>query len=121
MATVPLNKLSEEMLSQVDKFLDDEKSIPTRTGLQLSVGMTAELYKSHNLLIEKINEQNGRVSNLEKNSILLWAKANPKTSIFIAVAVFVVQSSINWAGLRKPLLHSIAKMAGFDVPLDSIP
>lgn len=107
-----LNQLNADILKQVDDFLDVESKIPTRTGLQLTVGMMAEIYKSQNEIIKKVNEQNDRVGKLERNSVVLWAKANPKMFILGVLLFIVTHESIDWTGLFPSFIHAIMKWLG---------
>lgn len=62
-----------------------------------------------------------QVDTLDRTSIVLWARRNPRAAWFAGVGVFALNSMINWSGVRKPVIHSILKAVGIDIPLAEIP
>ena len=69
-----------------------------------------------------IQTMKGDIVELQKNSIVIQAKRNPKTAVFVFLAVFVFNSMVNWAGVRKPILQGIIySTTGILVPLDALP
>lgn len=125
---VTLNEINASLIRKVGDILDDTNSISTRDGMKLQLEMTFELIKSHNEVIQQLRIQNGRVgraeddiADLKKRNIVLWITARPKTSLLIFAGVFIINSMINWAGVRRPLLYALLKHLGIDIPLDSIP
>lgn len=125
---VTLNEINSSLIRKVGDILDDTNSISTRDGMKLQLEMTFELIKSHNEVIQQLRIQNGRVgraetdiAELKQKNIILWITARPKTSLLIFAGVFILNSMINWAGVRRPLLYALLKHLGIDIPLDSIP
>ena len=123
-----LNKLDTNVLERVSQILDNDSAMTTRTGIILTMEMMSGMYKSQNEMIEHVQKQNGRIGKseadiekLKENNILMWMRGNKKSSIFIIIAVLVLNSMINWAGLRRPILHALFNHLGIDVPIESIP
>jgi hypothetical protein len=123
-----LNKLDTNVLDRVSQILDNDSAMTTRTGIILTMEMMSGMYKSQNEMIEHVQKQNGRIGKgeaeiekLKENNILMWMRGNKKSSIFIIIAVLVINSMINWAGLRRPILHALFNNLGIDVPIESIP
>lgn len=123
-----LNKLDTGVLERVTQILDNESAMSTRTGIILTMEMMSGIYKSQNEIIEHVAKQNGRIGKneeqidkLKMNNILMWMQANKRNSVLIFVGIFVVNSMINWAGIRRPILSAIFKHMGLDVPIESIP
>lgn len=59
---------------------------------------------------------------LEKSNIVLQAKKHPKTAAMLMAGLFAVNSMINWAGIRRPILQGIIYVTtGIVVPLESLP
>ena len=123
-----LNKLDTNVLDRVSQILDNDSAMTTRTGIILTMEMMSGMYKSQNEMIEHVQKQNGRIGKgeaeiekLKENNILMWMRGNKKSSIFIVIAVLVINSMINWAGLRRPILHALFNNLGIDVPIESIP
>lgn len=69
-----------------------------------------------------ISKLNGEVAILEKNNIVLQAKKHPKGAALFMIGLLTVNSMINWAGIRRPILQGIIHVTtGIVVPLDSLP
>ena len=123
-----LNKLDPALIERVGKIIEDNTSMSTRTGMQLMIEMMMNVYKSQNEIIEHVRTQNGRVATaeveikeLKRTSVSRWIKENPKTTFLIFSGIFVVNSMINWQGIRRPILKTILGYVGIDVPLESLP
>lgn len=71
---------------------------------------------------KNIDELKADTKNLEKNSVLIQAKKHPKAAFITAIGLLVVNSMVNWAGIRKPIIQAlILQTTGILLPLDSIP
>jgi len=87
------------------------------------------LLRGMKYLLEEVPRTRGAVGSLEddakllkKNSILIQAKNHPKTAFLSIAGLLVINSMVNWAGIRKPILQAIIlQVFGVLLPLDSIP
>ena len=62
------------------------------------------------------------VAILKKHDAIAWAGRNPKSTWFLGIGFLVLNSMINWAGIRKPLLQGIIHVTtGIMIPLDALP
>lgn len=62
------------------------------------------------------------IKKLEKHNIVLWVQAHPKTAVFVAAGILIVNSMINWAGLRRPILQGVIHATtGVIIPLENLP
>lgn len=123
-----LNKIDTGLFEKVKDVLDEPEKMSTRTGMQLIVEMTFAMIKNQNELIEHVKTQNGRVkknedkiATLQDNSLLMIIKKNPTKSFLVMLGVFALNSMVNWAGLRRPLLAAFFRLFGLDVPEELIP
>jgi len=129
-----LNRIDSSLLEEVGEKLDKDK-LTTKTGLELMVRMMLSMCNSNNSIIDYIDEQNGRVAknqitiaeiqkdiaSLQKKNIIRWVVENKLKSVLIFIGVFVVNASINWQGIRQPLIKAILHTIGIDIPIEVIP
>ena len=122
-----LNRIDSSLLKEVGDKLDEDK-VNTRTGMQLMVRMMLSMCESTNSIMEYMDEQNGRVAKnethiaeLQKKNIVDWISTNKSKAFIIFIAVFVVNASINWQGIRQPIIKALFHSIGVDVPIEAIP
>ena len=61
------------------------------------------------------------ISRLKRHDVIQWMQENKKLSIVIAILLLIVNSMVNWSGIRKPLLQTLLYQFGIIVPIDAIP
>lgn len=105
-----LPKMDIGMLKKADEFLQEEKTISTRTGLRLLIEMMAEEFRALDAMIENHNsqtklllDQQKRLDNLERKSIVLFIEKNPKTAFLFTIGIIVVSNLLPISYLRKIL------------------
>jgi hypothetical protein len=100
------------LIDEIDRELD-KKTISNRDRLML---------RSHRYQLEAVAEVRSELIPLKKHDVIGWAQANPKSAWLIGIGGLVVNSMINWASIRKPLVQAaIMHTTGVLVPLDNIP
>lgn len=100
------------LLDEIDVELS-KKKIPTSTRL---------LLKAQRYNLQSTVNMRADIANLKKHDVIQRMKENPKLSIIIILALFVVNGMINWGVIRKPILQSIIyQLFGVLLPLDAIP
>jgi hypothetical protein len=70
----------------------------------------------------KIHTMQGEIATLEKSSLVVQAKKNPKTAFVFAILLFTLNSMVNWQGIRRPILQGVIySTTGILIPLDALP
>jgi len=99
--------LLDEIKAQLEK-----KRLSEITRLQLRV----DKYQLENLI-----EMRQDVRVLKSHDMIQKSAENPKLAAFVFLLVLVINSMVNWAGVRKPLLQAFfLHVFGILIPLDSI-
>ena len=129
-----LNRIDSTLLQEVGESLEADK-LTTKTGMGLMVRMMLSMCQSNNSIMDYIDEQNGRVAKnelaiaqissnqdeLKKKNIINWVGDNKLKSVFIFIGIFAVNASVNWQGIRQPLIKAVLHFFGVDIPLEVIP
>ena len=125
--TNKLNRIDSSLLQEVGESLEADK-LTTKTGMGLMVRMMLSMCQSNNSIMDYIDEQNGRVAknelaiaHLQKKNIIQWITENKAKAALVFVGIFALNASINWQGIRQPLIKAVLHSFGVDVPLEVIP
>lgn len=99
------------LLDEIDRQLDT-KRLTEINRLNLRVAK----YQLENLI-----DMRRDVRQLKDHDVISKIKNNPRFSALLFAVFLVVNSMVNWAGIRKPLLQAIIlQTTGVLVPLDSL-
>lgn len=80
------------------------------------------LLRSHRYQLAAIGSLRGELETLKKHDVIGWAQAHPRASVFIVLGGLTLNSMVNWASVRKPILQAIIQfVTGVSIPLDSLP
>lgn len=78
--------------------------------------------RSIKYLLEALPPMREDLRTLKKHDALGWAGENPKSAWMLSIGFLVLNSAINWSGIRKPLLQGIIHVTtGIMIPIDSLP
>jgi hypothetical protein len=82
-----------DIIENVKALLKEERSISTKTALNLTLSLLLELHKAVKEAEVQMTSVNKRVEILERNSIMLWISRHPKLAVFI-VTLFIVITTL---------------------------
>ena len=82
-----------DIIEDVKALLKEERSISTKTALNLTLSLLLELHKAVKDAEAQMIVVNKRVEVLERNSIMLWVCKHPKLAVFI-VTLFIVITTL---------------------------
>ena len=82
-----------DIIENVKALLKEERSISTKTALNLTLSMLLELHKAVKDAEDQMVSMNKRLEVVERNSIMLWVCKHPKLAVFI-VTLFVVITTL---------------------------
>jgi hypothetical protein len=82
-----------DIIENVKALLKEERSISTKTALNLTLSLLLELHKAVKEAEVQMTTVNKRVEILERNSIMLWISRHPKLAVFI-VTLFIVITTL---------------------------
>ena len=59
---------------------------------------------------------------LKSHDVIAYGVKNPKSAWMMGISIFLLNSMINWAGLRKPIMQAVIHFTtGIMIPLDALP
>ena len=81
------------IIENVKALLKEERSISTKTALNLTLELLLELHKAVKSAEDQMVTINKRLEVVERNSIMLWMGRHPKLTVFI-VTLFIVIATL---------------------------
>lgn len=123
-----LNKLDSSLIDEISDILEKPKSMTTQAAMRIQLKLMSQIWQSQNELIDHIRVQNGRigknenaVAELKKKNIITWISENKTKALGVFIGIFALNSVVNWAGIRRPLLQAVGRLFGVEIPLELIP
>lgn len=100
------------LLGEIEVALENKK---------LTVQKRLEL-RIHKYTLENTIIMRRDIRALKKHDVIQWVSDNPKTAGLIVGAMLLLNSIVNWAGIRKPLIHAVfMNLFGLNIPIEAIP
>lgn len=106
-------------LSDLQLYLNEldvelrKKNLPRRDRLILT-GLRHNLQKNQQIDLE--------IEILKKHDLVQKAITYPRTTAVMIMSILIINSMVNWTGVRKPLMQAtIYQISGVLIPLDSLP
>lgn len=98
----------KKIIEKVQSLLKEERAIPVKTALNLTLELLVEL---HGIVTEQgkeIQGHNESIESLKRHSILLWIEKHPKAAVFLISLIIIMATLID-------LRVVIAKALGIDL------
>jgi len=73
-------------------------------------------------ILESIVPIRRDVMALKRHDAFAWMQKSPKLATALIFSALILNSVINWSGIRRPIIQSLIHMAfGVSIPLDQLP
>lgn len=100
------------LLDEIDVELEN-KRLSRRDRLYL---------RSNQYILKSLIPIREDVQSLKSHDVIAKAVKNPKGAWIMGISIFLLNSMINWAGLRKPIMQAVIHFTtGIMIPLDALP
>jgi len=82
-----------ELIKEVKELLDQDRAIPVKSALKLSLGMQVVLHDQVAEQGKAVKANTERLKLLETKNIILWIEGHPKVALFV-VTIIVILSTV---------------------------